>query len=432
MIAYCPICHSPSRLPTENSEQSLRFECPACLSLVEFAVSSDSADPFRVGNFRLLRVEVPTGSSSSFEAESFLEQPTGGFAAESGLFDLDLDANTENSGFSDTTQPQQPNWSPDMASRHVQVDLEGSRSIKARRRPPKKSSLGSFIQVVFGGLASVPIATAIMWFGMGRDPFGWAPLVAEHAPWAVPESLRGHQATIPRIAREQRQAERPISELPEIQPPSIPPEQSAQKTAPEFELTPDNSADVVEASFTNWEVALNNAVEDPNADAITKFHQACDELISLIPRQHQGLLNISLKLDAVGDKLVDLKPILKTTIISGIQRSATDQVDSVGSLIDVIELQEVQTLAPDNMLAQRLLEYSSDDFVELIPSQATPARVRAMRVVVRDDSPVVQSFDGKAEQLVLIGRFIESESKDHSKSNERIFEVLASSSLRQK
>ncbi|MFY8199107.1 MAG: hypothetical protein ACOVLE_00445, partial [Pirellula staleyi] len=45
---------------------------------------------------------------------------------------------------------------------------------------------------VLGGLAALPIATAIMWYGFGRDVGTTARFVSQYAPWIVPQKLRAN------------------------------------------------------------------------------------------------------------------------------------------------------------------------------------------------------------------------------------------------
>ncbi|XZE21329.1 hypothetical protein SH449x_001229 [Pirellulaceae bacterium SH449] len=44
---------------------------------------------------------------------------------------------------------------------------------------------------VLGGLAALPLATGILWYGFGRDLGNAGPAVAQYVPWVVPKHLRG-------------------------------------------------------------------------------------------------------------------------------------------------------------------------------------------------------------------------------------------------
>jgi hypothetical protein len=63
----------------------------------------------------------------------------------------------------------------------------------ASERPSRKekSALRKFLPPILGGLAALPLATAILWYGFGRDLGGIGPSVAQYAPWIVPKKLRG-------------------------------------------------------------------------------------------------------------------------------------------------------------------------------------------------------------------------------------------------
>lgn len=56
----------------------------------------------------------------------------------------------------------------------------------------EKSPLRKFLPPVLGGLAALPLATAILWYGFGKDIGGIGPAVAQYAPWIVPKKLRGN------------------------------------------------------------------------------------------------------------------------------------------------------------------------------------------------------------------------------------------------
>ncbi len=59
-----------------------------------------------------------------------------------------------------------------------------------RPRPREVSAFRKIIPPVLGGLAAIPIATAILWYGFGKDIGSAGPVVAEYVPWIVPEKLR--------------------------------------------------------------------------------------------------------------------------------------------------------------------------------------------------------------------------------------------------
>ncbi|MEQ1826551.1 MAG: hypothetical protein ABL921_11425, partial [Pirellula sp.] len=60
-----------------------------------------------------------------------------------------------------------------------------------RTRRPEASILRNAIPPILGGLAAFPIATAIMWYGFGRDIGTAGPFVARYVPWIVPQKISG-------------------------------------------------------------------------------------------------------------------------------------------------------------------------------------------------------------------------------------------------
>lgn len=56
----------------------------------------------------------------------------------------------------------------------------------------EKTPLRKFLPPILGGLAALPLATAILWYGFGKDIGGIGPAVAEYVPWIVPKKLRGN------------------------------------------------------------------------------------------------------------------------------------------------------------------------------------------------------------------------------------------------
>jgi hypothetical protein len=70
--------------------------------------------------------------------------------------------------------------------------FNGSESFAIRRIPRNEPSFfKKVVPPILGGLAAFPIATAIMWYGLGRDIGTTGPFVAKYAPWIVPTKLQG-------------------------------------------------------------------------------------------------------------------------------------------------------------------------------------------------------------------------------------------------
>jgi hypothetical protein len=62
-----------------------------------------------------------------------------------------------------------------------------------RMRRKGKSPIWSMLSVLLGGLASIPIATLLIWHLLGKDPLQMGPVVGRYAPWIVPARFQSHQ-----------------------------------------------------------------------------------------------------------------------------------------------------------------------------------------------------------------------------------------------
>ena len=63
----------------------------------------------------------------------------------------------------------------------------------AKRPRQETSFLRKVVPPVLGGLAALPIATAIMWYGFGRDIGTTGQYVSQYVPWIVPQKLRANR-----------------------------------------------------------------------------------------------------------------------------------------------------------------------------------------------------------------------------------------------
>ena len=63
----------------------------------------------------------------------------------------------------------------------------------AKRPRQETSFLRKVVPPVLGGLAALPIATAIMWYGFGRDIGTTGQYVSKYVPWIVPQKLRANR-----------------------------------------------------------------------------------------------------------------------------------------------------------------------------------------------------------------------------------------------
>lgn len=62
-----------------------------------------------------------------------------------------------------------------------------------RMRRKGKSPVWSMISVLLGGLASIPIATLLIWHVLGKDPLRMGPAVGKFAPWIVPIQFQSNR-----------------------------------------------------------------------------------------------------------------------------------------------------------------------------------------------------------------------------------------------
>ena len=59
-----------------------------------------------------------------------------------------------------------------------------------RMRRKNKSPIWSTLSVLLGGLASLPIATLLIWHLLGKDPLQMGPVVGRYVPWIVPAKFQ--------------------------------------------------------------------------------------------------------------------------------------------------------------------------------------------------------------------------------------------------
>jgi len=67
--------------------------------------------------------------------------------------------------------------------------FDSSRIHRMQKNEP--SFLRKVLPPILGGLAAFPIATAIMWYGLGKDIGSTGQYVGKYVPWIVPSKLRG-------------------------------------------------------------------------------------------------------------------------------------------------------------------------------------------------------------------------------------------------
>jgi hypothetical protein len=85
------------------------------------------------------------------------------------------------------------NWSKYESNTHEQYE---------RIRRKSKSPIWSMLSVFLGGLASIPIATLLIWHVLGKDPLQMGPVVGRYAPWIVPTRFRPFELDIDADSRQ--------------------------------------------------------------------------------------------------------------------------------------------------------------------------------------------------------------------------------------
>lgn len=111
---------------------------------------------------------------------------------------------------------------------------------KLRRK--KTSTLRKIVPPVLGGLAALPIATAIMWYGFGRDVGTTARFVSNYVPWIVPQKLRLNPG-LESISKKK-------ADIPGLQRETLPAlnQNDSTSTPPEITEDPGVAADTYQAS----------------------------------------------------------------------------------------------------------------------------------------------------------------------------------------
>lgn len=78
-------------------------------------------------------------------------------------------------------------------------------------KPKKKESPLRVLSPLLGGLAALPVATLILWYGFGTDIGSLGPNVARYVPWIVPEKLRGKSQPPPIAFRPKSPNQKPAT-----------------------------------------------------------------------------------------------------------------------------------------------------------------------------------------------------------------------------
>lgn len=225
----CPSCHRPQILPSDIANTA-RLRCGYCAGEFMLQEMLDKTGQWIVVNTGLPS-RGPSGLVSMSPGAATVDESLGATVSERlADFEIDIDlehkaseaegtpidrlAHKEGSdtlsladdeaihelnddptgdGFAESPiQPIQTNVFDSTTPKKTKVDwskFEASSGETARSRRKAKNPLWSMLSVVAGGLASLPIATLLIWHILGKDPLEIGPPVARILPWIVPSKF---------------------------------------------------------------------------------------------------------------------------------------------------------------------------------------------------------------------------------------------------
>lgn len=220
-IPQCPACGTPlpdrddkSRIPAvlgvddgSDVPAPVGISCPVCHARLFETLATDSADPAqqpeRISEYLEFTQERPT--DRGILGNSFEVVPMVGSTEQTDEA-TDLPMARETIDESNPNHPSAKAGDPDPSTAaatdggesrknlsEIPLELSGP-WVMQRRRPAKHEGVSwirRIIPPVLGGLAAFPLATAILWYGFGKDIGSTGPTVAKYVPWIVPRHLRG-------------------------------------------------------------------------------------------------------------------------------------------------------------------------------------------------------------------------------------------------
>lgn len=162
------------------------YRCPNCGQFLMREFSADSQS-------ELVQCDACEHWLSVSDQVSLEPEAEGSFAQESnGFLATDDQANVESSApLTDSAELELTDSEPSGAQSAEPFDWGALVSKTPRTRAREKPFFRKVLPPVLGGLAAFPIATAIMWYGFGRDLGNVGPWVAQYVPWIVPEKIAG-------------------------------------------------------------------------------------------------------------------------------------------------------------------------------------------------------------------------------------------------
>ena len=217
----CPHCSEPVRFEYSDEETQLiqSVHCQNCGAMVRFNElqnsedaenredAENSGDPVRQDSeFTELEPLSEYGSSDGTELELELESDDDDLADLAELHsDSEVTANSELTAESPESfetseiEPEPALEALQPADRSVPWATLNQATLRPKRK--EVSILRKVVPPILGGLAAFPIATAIMWYGLGKDLGSTGPFVAKYVPAIVPKHLRTGRIASPEPIR---------------------------------------------------------------------------------------------------------------------------------------------------------------------------------------------------------------------------------------
>lgn len=163
MLIYCPSCHMLLRLPpvAGGGQTPPGVRCPSCQAT--FDSPTVDADPGAVSVPTAVRIDGEQGVAQELSL---------GVAQE-----IEAEDNDRGDSLAAASESAATFALPPRVKR-------GSSNQRNRGGIP-------FVAVILGGLTALPLATAICWYALGRDPLRWGPAVARYVPALVPAKFGG-------------------------------------------------------------------------------------------------------------------------------------------------------------------------------------------------------------------------------------------------
>lgn len=170
MLIYCPSCYMLVRLPRgeDDSENVPALRCPGC-------ERTFAGPPVATGGPPAAIPQAAGSPVAHGDAPAIVQ----GDAQE---FRSDL-----------ATAPESPEELHATFPATLSTAAPLSLPPRVKRGATNSRSRGGipFVAVILGGLTALPLATAICWYALGRDPLRWGPTVARYVPAIVPARFGG-------------------------------------------------------------------------------------------------------------------------------------------------------------------------------------------------------------------------------------------------